>query len=369
MHKRRLDHPLVLHDAFAFPGGGEKVAVTLARAFGAELWTGEYAPAAFPEGTFDVPPRSLDAARAHPLAARLSRTLAMRLAFEQFPRASAPLAFHSGSLCLLAQARLDAPQVLYCHTPPRILYDHRDFYRARQSALRRPLYDLLLAGYRRVYEHAARAMDAIVANSETVRRRIEHFLGLAATVVHPPVDTAAFPNLGQETFYLSTARVDVLKRVDVIVRAFRDLPDKRLVVVSGGSELARVRELAAGCPNIDIRGWTAEADLKRLIGTCLATIYIPRDEDFGISPVESMAAGKPVLGVAEGGLRETVVDGETGILLPPDPAPADVARGVAALDAGKALGMRLACEERAKLFDTAVFVEKMRDVARGVMRS
>ncbi|MEA4855559.1 glycosyltransferase [Solidesulfovibrio sp.] len=369
MPARRIAQPLVLHDAFAFPGGGENVAVTLARAFGAELWAGAWEPAAFPDGYFDVPPRSLDAVRARPLAARLSKTLAMRLAFARFPETAAPLAIHSGALCLLAQARLRAPQILYCHTPPRILYDHRDFYRARQGALRRPLYDLLAADYRRAYERAARAMDAIVANSETVRRRIETFLGLPATVVHPPVDVAAFQNLGQEPFFLSTGRVDVLNRVDVIVRAFRDLPDKRLVVVSGGSELDRVRALAAGCPNIDIRGWTAGNELRRLVGTCLATVYIPRDEDFGISPVESMAAGKPVLGVREGGLRETVLDGQTGILLPPDPGPEDVARGVAALDGAKALAMRPACEERARKFDTAVFVEKMRGVVRGVMPS
>ena len=367
MPHRTPASPLVLHDAFAFPGGGEKVAVTLARAFGAQLLAGEYDPAAFPPDYFDAPPRSLAAGASRPLAARLSKTLAMRLAFAHLPPEAAPLAIHSGSLCLLAHARIAAPQVLYCHTPPRILYDHHDFYMRRQSLPRRPLYALLLAGYRRAYERAARAMDAIVANSETVRRRIERFLGLPATVVHPPVDTAAFADLGQEPFYLSTARVDVLKRVDVVVRAFRDMPDKRLVVVSGGSELGRVRALAAGCPNIDIRGWTADADLKRLIGTCLATVYIPRDEDFGISPVESMAAGKPVLGVREGGLTETVVHGETGLLLPPDPGPDDVARGVAALDAATARGMAPACRARAALFDTRVFVEKMRGVVDAVM--
>ena len=181
------------------------------------------------------------------------------------------------------------------------------------------------------------------------------------------MDTAAFPNLGQEPFYLSTARVDVLKRVDVVVRAFCDLPDKRLVVVSGGSELARVRELAAGRANIEIRGWTEEAELRRLVGSAIATIYIPRDEDFGISPVESMAAGKPVIGVREGGLTETVVHGETGILLPPDPQPADLARAVTELGPGEALGMRAACQRRAGVFDTAVFIRNMQAVAERVM--
>ena len=360
--------PIVLHDAFAFPGGGEAVAVTLARAFAAGLVTGGYEPNAFPEGYFPTPPRDLDARGRHPLAARLSMTLAMCRAFEGMPRLTTPLAIHSGALSLLAHARIDGPQILYCHTPPRILYDHHGFYLARQSVFRRPLYRLLLARYRRAYERAVAAMDTVVANSETVRRRIERFLGREAVVVHPPVNTAAFPNLGQEPFFLSTARVDVLKRVDVIVEAFRHLPDKRLVAVSGGSELGRIRDMAAGCPNIEIRGWTETAELRRLVGSCLATIYIPRDEDFGISPVESMAAGKPVVGVREGGLTETVLDGETGILLPPDPGPADVARAVAALTPQAAAAMRPACERRARAFDTRVFLEKMREVAEAAGR-
>jgi len=358
------DRPIVLHDAFAFPGGGETVAVTLARAFAAGLVTGRFEPAAFPDGYFGgEAPCDLDARGRHPLAARLSMTLAMCLAFETLPRVATELAIHSGALAPLAHGRIAGPQILYCHTPPRILYDHRDFYLARQHPAKRPLYRLLLARYRRAYERAVAAMDVVVANSETVRRRISRFLDREAVVVHPPVDAGAFRHLGQEPFYLSTARVDVLKRVDVIVEAFRRLPDKRLVVVSGGSELGRVRDMAAGCPNIEIRGWTEAAELRRLVGTCLATVYIPRDEDFGISPVESMAAGKPVIGVREGGLTETVVDGETGILLSPDPAPDDVARAVAGLTPDVATAMRQACERRARVFDTAVFLEKMAAVA------
>jgi glycosyltransferase involved in cell wall biosynthesis len=358
----------VLHDAFSFPGGGELVAITLARAFGADLLTGRFDPAAFPEDYFNGrPPRNLDASATHPLAARLSMTLAMSLAFEGMEPVTTPLALHSGSLTLLGHGRIAGPQLLYCHTPPRILYDHRDFYLARQSPLRRPAYRLLAARYRRRYETAVRAMDAVVANSRTVQGRIRDFLGIEAQVVHPPVETAAYPYIGQEPFYLSTARVDVLKRVDVVVRAFCARPDKRLVVVSGGSELDRVRQLAAGHGNIEIRGWTEAAELRRLIGTAIATIYIPRDEDFGISPVESMAAGKPVIGVREGGLTETVLDGQTGILLPPDPGPEDVARAVDQLGPATALAMREACQRRAAAFDTAVFIRNMQAVAEQVV--
>ena len=98
--------------------------------------------------------------------------------------------------------------------------------------------------------------------------------------------------------------------MDLIVKAFKKMPDKRLVVVSGGADMPGIKQIAEESPNIEVLGWISEARLCDLMGRCIATIYIPRDEDFGISPVESMAAGKPVIGVQEGGLLETVGGGE-----------------------------------------------------------
>jgi glycosyltransferase involved in cell wall biosynthesis len=89
------------------------------------------------------------------------------------------------------------------------------------------------------------------------------------------------------------------------------------------------------------------------------------DEDFGMSPVESMAAGKPVIGVAEGGLLETVVDGETGLLLRPGFDASDVCAAVQTLTPSLAQAMRQACEARSKRFDTAHFVQRMREVLTG----
>ncbi|VAX17481.1 hypothetical protein MNBD_NITROSPINAE03-970, partial [hydrothermal vent metagenome] len=94
----------------------------------------------------------------------------------------------------------------------------------------------------------------------------------------------------------------------------------------------------------------------------IASIYIPRDEDFGMSPVESLAAGKPVLGVAEGGVLETIVHGETGILIPANPSPEDLIEAVHQLTPKRALALREACEQRAELFDKKIFLEKMRQL-------
>jgi len=358
--------PLILHDAFTFPGGGERVAQCLAEMTGGVTWTARYEAAAFPEDYFaGRPPLTMRALERYPDLAKYSETACFWKCFADLPPSHPPYAIFSGSLSLMAYRRVSGRKILYCHTPPRILYDQRDFYLKGQSPSRRPAYRAFLWAYEKAYARAARAMDVIVANSQNVAHRLGGFLQLDSVIVHPPVSTGSFPWIAQEDFYLSTARVDRLKRVEVIVEAFLSMPDKRLVVVSGGSELERVRKMAEGAPNIQVRGWVTPEELKDLMGRCLATVYIPRDEDFGISPVESMAAGKPVIGVAEGGLLETVADGKTGILVRPNPGAADVAGAVAAMTPEKALSMREDCLARAAKFDESVFRDKMRAVIEG----
>jgi len=242
-------------------------------------------------------------------------------------------------------------------------------------------------------------MDMIVAISETVRERTMEYLGHDSLVVYPPCETERFRWMEAGDYFLSTARVDPLKRVALIVEAFMKMPEKRLVVVSGGSDMPKIREMAGRVENIEVLGWVDDERLCDLMGRCIATIYIPRDEDFGISPVESMAAGKPVIGVQEGALRETVGSREhgagsrergaggrrakvrgqrsevggrraqggamvvdCGVLAPKDPVAADLIEAVEWMTPERALRMREACEARARRFDTGVFLKKMRDL-------
>ena len=237
--------------------------------------------------------------------------------------------------------------------------------------------------YRLAYERSVRRMDTIVTISETVRKRLKRYLGYDSLVIYPPCETERFQWIEEGNYFLSTARVDPLKRVDLIVRAFKEMPDKRLVVVSGGSDMANIKKMTEKTENIDVLGWVDDEKLCDLMGRCIATIYIPRDEDFGISPVESMAAGKPVIGVQEGGLLETVggsrgqVSGlrgqgsevgkgslitDCGVLVPKEPEVEHVIKAVEWMTPKRVLAMRGSCEERAKRFDTDLFLQKMRDL-------
>ena len=382
-------HPLVLHDFFTAPDGGGKVAAILARHLNAELWAGDVHENAFPPDYFKgTTPRSLDASKSAPSWLCFSKILQLWWAFAHFPERSAPWTVFSGSFASLAYNRISGHRTYYCLTPPRLLYDQKGFILNQIPGWQRPVLKGVMFFYRRAYERSIEHMDHVITISQTVRRRIREYLGYDSQVIYPPCETERFRWIEGGDFYLSTARVDPLKRVELIVRAFKEMPDKRLMVVSGGSDLPKIRRISAGASNIEVLGWVDETMLEDLMGRCRATLYIPRDEDFGISPVESLAAGKPVVGVREGGVLETVgfsgqrsedkdkwnsrdafekglLITKCGVLVPREPKTEHVIEAVRWMTPERASEMRTFCENRARKFSTEVFVEKMRETLEG----
>ncbi len=351
-----------MHDFLLIPGGAEKLVDALASALEAPL------VAAFANQVDDwisarrVRLRTLGP----PLDGRLSRYLVSEWRFTHLPEAlfAQDAMIYSGVIAPMAVHRQPGGRrIYYCQSPPRFVYDLREFYASKSGMAKRLALALFNAWLRPRYEKAVRAMDVVIANSENVRRRLKRYLGIESVVVHPPVDTERFRWLRQEEFYLSTARLEDFKGVNLIVEAFRRMPDQKLVVTSGGSQEIALRKLAIDCPNITFTPWLDESTLADLVGRSRAVIYVPRDEDFGISPVEAMAAGKPVIGVAEGGLLETVIDRETGLLLPAPLSADSLADAVRQMTAEFAWAMRRACEARAQAFSSRLFVAGMRAIA------
>ncbi|MFK5968577.1 MAG: glycosyltransferase [Candidatus Marithrix sp.] len=258
---------------------------------------------------------------------------------------------------LAVNNHLNGKNILYCHTPPRFIYDQKKFYLASLPAPLRPLLQMFSSYLQPRYENSINKMDVIIANSINVSNRIQHYLGKQSTVIYPPCDTKRFQWLGQADYYLSMGRLDPLKRVDLIVQAFLKMPAKKLIIASGGEELAKLQKLANQANNIHFTGWIDDQKLAELVGKSIATLYLAKDEDFGMSPVESMAAGKPVIGAAEGGLLETIIPNKTGFLL--EPSVSVICQAVANMTPKTALNMRNNCEKQAQCFRTEVFLEKM----------
>ncbi|NRT56867.1 glycosyltransferase involved in cell wall biosynthesis [Leptothrix sp. C29] len=241
----------------------------------------------------------------------------MPLAVEQLDLSGYDLVISSAHA--VAKGVLTGPDQLhisYVHSPIRYAWDLQHQY-LRESGLDRGLkgwiakwmlHKIRLWDYR-----TAAGVDHFVANSRFIGRRIHKVYGRSADVIYPPVDVDAFELCAdKDDYYLTASRLVPYKRMDLIVQAFAQMPDKRLVVIGDGPEMPKLK--AAAAPNIELLGYQEFSVLKHHL-QCARAFVFAAEEDFGITPVEAQACGTPVIAFGRGGALETVV-------MSPDPAQA-----------------------------------------------
>lgn len=198
----------------------------------------------------------------------------------------------------------DARHVCYCHTPMRYLWDLYPAYRNEwtRSRLKRAAM-APLANYLRLWDYASAArVDQFVANSANVRKRIWKTYRRDSDVVHPPVAVESFYSKPAEDYYLIVSEFVAYKRLDTAVRVFAR-NGRKLKLVGDGPEFKSLRAVAA--PNIEFCGRVPDSDLRELYARCRGFL-MPGEEDFGMTAVEALASGKPVIAAARGGALEIV---------------------------------------------------------------
>jgi glycosyltransferase involved in cell wall biosynthesis len=204
-----------------------------------------------------------------------------------------------------------ARHVCYCHSPMRYLWDLYPAYRNEwtQSRIKRALMTPL-THYLRLWDYATAArVDEFVANSENVRRRIMKTYRRDACVVYPPVAVETFYSKPSEDYYLIVSELVAYKGIDAAVQAFAR-SGRKLKIAGDGPEFAALKRMATS--NIEFSGRVSDDDLRGLYSRCRAFL-MPGEEDFGITAVEALASGKPVIAFARGGALETV-PGNGGLL-------------------------------------------------------
>jgi len=206
-----------------------------------------------------------------------------------------------------------ATHVCYCHSPFRYAWHERRRAVQEVPGAARPLLEAILGRIRKWDYKAAHRDTRYVANSAITRDRIREFWGRDANVVHPPVEVDRFHAAPDpEDFFLVVGEVVAHKRVELTLQAARRAGCK-VKVVGTGPELERMRETY---PAAEFLGRVSDEKLDELYGHALALV-VSNVEEFGIAAVEVQAAGRPVLAANAGGVRETVVPGETGVLVEP----------------------------------------------------
>ncbi len=259
------------------------------------------------------------------------------------------------------RAPAGALHVCYCYTPMRYVWDlYDDYFGSRAGLLTRAVMPGVAAWLRRWDRRTAAGVHHFVAISRFIADRIRRAYGRPADVIYPPVEVARFHV--EETpgdFYLVVSALTPYKRVDLAVEAARRL-GRRLLVVGTGPEEARLRRL--GGPTVEFLGWRDDGEVAGLLARCRALLF-PTLEDFGITPLEAMASGRPVIALGAGGALETVVppggpEPPTGLFFWRQRAD-ELAAAIERFESGVERFEPKALRRRAEAFDRPIFRDRV----------
>ncbi|HTM64107.1 MAG TPA: glycosyltransferase family 4 protein [Gammaproteobacteria bacterium] len=258
----------------------------------------------------------------------------------------------------------DQVHISYVHSPMRYAWDLQ-FQYLRETGLDKKwrgwLARYFLHKLRMWDLRSASGVDHFIANSQFIARRIQKIYRREATVIYPPIDTDTFkPGFGKQEFYLTASRLVPYKKIDLIVEAFQQLPDKKLVVIGDGPEMEKIKN-KAGC-NVEIAGYQSNEILIAHMQQAKAFIFAA-EEDFGLLPVEAQACGTPVIAYGKGGALETVRgisrSQPTGIFFDEQTAPA-IVQAVKTFEYQPELFTQEACVQNAVQFHPENFRRELK---------
>jgi len=351
----------IFHDYFGAIGGGERVVLMMAEFLNADIITTD--TDALRKMNPEVRVISLGPTPKYRGFKQLAAFLKFSLC--DFSKEYDVFIF-SGNWAHYASRR-HRPNLWYCHTPVRAFYDLYHLFLSRLNILERQEFRIWSWIQRKFDQRSAARVETIIANSKNVQGRISRIYGRDAEVVYPPVDTSRFFTTGYGDFWLSVNRIYPEKRIDLQIEAFRALPEERLIIAGGyaaGDHAdGYVKKLMQQLPgNVSMVGEIPEPELLELYATCKGFICTALDEDFGLTPLEAMASGKPVVAVNEGGFRETVTP-QTGILV--EPSQEIIINAINTITRNPE-SYREACIARAREFDLMNFRDRMKKAVENV---
>ncbi len=353
----------LVHDALCVYGGAEKVLEELHHAFPeAPIFVPIYRKEAFPEALrqWNVIPSWMNRI---PQIHRFYRS-----AFPLYPFAMAAIDLDDFDVVISSSFNFahnivtgpDTRHICYCHSPARFLWDANAYAEHENlRGLSRALYIAALPHFRALDRAAGQGVDEWISTSGLVRDRIRKIYHRRSTIVPPPVDTNAFPlSAAKGEYFLLVMRLVGWKRVDIVIEACNRL-QLPLVIAGRGRDEERLKSLAG--PTVRFAGWVDGRQKAELYAHARALI-VPSIEDFGITMLEAMSCGKPVIAVGKGGALDTVVEGMTGMFFAEQTT--DCLAETLARFQPDDYDMNL-IRSRAELFDSRAFRARMRHLVYG----
>ena len=248
--------------------------------------------------------------------------------------------------------------ICYVHSPMRYAWDYTHQYTHNYSGPMKVLIANLLKQIRIWDYMTSDRPDVLIANSKHVQKRIEKYWRKKTKVIYPPVSTKRFkPTANHEDYFLIVSALTPFKRIDLAIHAFNKLK-RKLVIIGGGGQRKLLESIAND--NIEFLGYKSDDVICEYMQNCRAFIF-PGEEDFGITPVEAMASGKPVIAYGKGGVLESVKEGVSGEFFYED-NPDSLIKSLTRLMVNEKKYNYKKIRKIAEKFDEEVFHEKMRKI-------
>jgi glycosyltransferase involved in cell wall biosynthesis len=303
----------LVHDWLPFMGGAERVLINFKQIYkDAPIYTSIYNPEQLDDELKNIDVRtSFLQEKKDALKNHRKYFPQMPVAFESFDLNEYDIVLSSSSSC--AKGVITNPNtmhVCYCHSPMRYGWEFYYEYTNEMKGIKKDLVKYFI-NYMRVWDVvSSNRVDYFISNSENVAKRIWKHYRRESVVIHPPVRCNLF-NISDidEEYFLIVSRLQEYKRVDLAVEAFNEL-GLPLVIIGDGPMREKLQAMARD--NIKFLGRQPDSVIKEYYSKCRAFIF-PGEEDFGITPLEAQASGRPVIAFGKGGALETVVDGQTGV--------------------------------------------------------